>query len=146
MIDLFIPGIAKPAGSKRGFLNRHTGRVAVVDACAKSKDWKTDVKAGAMAAYDGELLTGPLRLDVRFVMQRPKSHRRSNGELKPNAPLYHTSKPDATKLLRAVEDALTGVVWCDDAQIAIQHVTKVYGDRPGASLSVSLVLNSPAKS
>ena len=43
----------------------------------------------------------------------------------------------ATKLIRAVEDALTGIVWRDDAQVAVQKVAKVYGDEPqGAVITI----------
>jgi Holliday junction resolvase RusA-like endonuclease len=33
------------------------------------------------------------------------------------------------KLARAVEDALTGVLWRDDAQIAIEQLSKHYAER-----------------
>ena len=72
-------------------------------------------------------------------MPRPASHygtKKGERYLKPNAPRFHTSKPDATKLLRCVEDALNGVLVKDDARIAEQSVRKVYGDRPGAYILV----------
>jgi Holliday junction resolvase RusA-like endonuclease len=39
-----------------------------------------------------------------------------------------------TKLLRAVEDAATGLLWWDDAQIVTQIITKGYGTRPGVTI------------
>jgi Holliday junction resolvase RusA-like endonuclease len=57
-------------------------------------------------------------------------------KLKPTAPKFHTVKPDATKLLRSTEDALTGILWRDDAQIARQTVEKSYGERAGAWITV----------
>ena len=32
-ISFWVPGIPKPAGSKRGFVNRKTGGVIITDAC-----------------------------------------------------------------------------------------------------------------
>jgi Holliday junction resolvase RusA-like endonuclease len=77
---------------------------------------------------------------VTFLMPRPKGHFRTGKRahiLREAAPLYHTSKPDATKLLRATEDALTGILWHDDAQIAMQIVKKRYtSSNPGAEIKI----------
>ena len=135
-ITFFVPGLPRPAGSKRAFALRKggvlTGRVAVTDANPKSRDWKTQVSqvAADKMKEDGRgLLEGPLKLTVDFKLPRPKSHFRTGkhaGQKKDTAPFFHTSKPDATKLTRAVEDALTNIVWHDDAQVSMQHVGKTY--------------------
>ena len=138
MPRFFVPGIPQPGGSKRGFIHRHTGRVVVVEDAKRNKDWRTSVMqvAGEMLAGHGQL-TGPVRLDVTFIMPRPKGHfgrGRKAGVLKATAPTYHTVKPDRTKLLRSTEDALTqcGMCWRDDTQIVTGQVTKIYGEQPGA--------------
>lgn len=143
-VSFFVPGIPKPAGSKRGFVLQRPGmkpRAIITDDCKTSKDWKADVKAFARQRVTNVILPlhGPLVLDVLFVMPRPKSHYRTGrhaSELRPDAPLFHTSKPDATKLLRCVEDAMTGIIWNDDAQVSQQAVAKMYGPQPGASIKV----------
>jgi Holliday junction resolvase RusA-like endonuclease len=96
-----------------------------------SKTWRSDVRDAARAAYSGEPLTAPLRLELVFVLPRPSNHFRSNGELsKAGRERPHpTTRPDSTKLLRAFEDALTGITWADDSQIVEHVVRKVYGDR-----------------
>lgn len=137
-IKFSVPGVAKPAGSKRGFAIRrggsYTGRVAVVDACAGSKDWKADVRAAALAAVEKipgfKLLTGPVYVMFSFYLPRPKAHTKPNGELRDRSPTWHTKRPDLLKLARGVEDALTGVVWADDSQIASESLYKLYGFKP----------------
>jgi Holliday junction resolvase RusA-like endonuclease len=42
-------------------------------------------------------------------------------------------------LWRAAEDALTGIVWADDAQITDQRVQKCYSTMPGVSITVEEV-------
>jgi len=129
----------KPGGSKKGFQHKHTKRVVVVEDCSKSADWRQSVKTAARAVYTGELLTGALAVRVRFIMPRIAAHYKGGNPargLKDNAPYYHTKKPDATKLWRSTEDALTGVVWHDDAQIAVQRIEKVYGEKPGAEIEI----------
>lgn len=81
------------------------------------------------------LLDGPLVLVVQFYVPRPKSHYGARG-LRPSAPDYPAVRPDVTKLLRAVEDACTGVVWRDDAQVVEQHAGKSYGEPARAYVTV----------
>ncbi len=45
-------------------------------------------------------------------------------------------KPDATKLVRALEDALTRIVWKDDAQVVTQVVHKRFGEPERAEVYV----------
>ncbi len=132
----FVPGLPKTAGSKRAFYRPGMKFPVIVDDCAKGKDWRADVKAFAMAAFSGELLEGPLKVTLHFLLPRPQAHRRANGDLKDTAPKWHTKKPDALKMARAVEDALTGIIWRDDAQIAQEHLTKAYDDKPGCLVRV----------
>jgi Holliday junction resolvase RusA-like endonuclease len=138
-IKFFVPGTPKPGGSKKAFYNPKMGRAIIVDDCDKNKDWKTAVSFAAKQVMQGrQLLSGPLRVIVHFNMPRIKGHFRTNGLLKPNAPIYHTVKPDATKLMRSTEDALTGIVWRDDAEIAKQEIVKLYecGNGCGAEIEI----------
>lgn len=126
-----VYGKAEPAGSKKGFPIRRGDKIGVVitDANPKSKGWQGEVRAAAGGLVE-ELMSGPLRLDLTFVRARPRSHYgsgRNAAVVKPSAPAFPITKPDSTKLTRGVEDALTGVIWGDDAQIVSQHVHKVYG-------------------
>lgn len=137
-ITFWVPGVCAPAGSKKGFWNKKANKVMIVDDCKRSKPWQSDVKAFAHAAYRGTLLRGPLSVAATFFMPRPKGHFNHRGQIKPSAPPYPISRPDTTKLFRAVEDALTGVIWVDDAQIVVQRLNKLYeGDQgPGVHISI----------
>jgi crossover junction endodeoxyribonuclease RusA len=105
--------------------------------------WRERVAAAAMQVAPDEPLEGPLGVTMAFTMPRPRSHYRTgrhSGDLKPSAPNWHTGRPDTTKLVRAAEDALTGVWWRDDALIAWQRASKRYGPRPGVHLTVRRLL------
>jgi Holliday junction resolvase RusA-like endonuclease len=151
MIQFAVHGIAQPAGSKRAFIpKRRDGSlvtrvngspmVSIVDANPKAKSWKQEVASAAAAVMLGRtLLQGPLRLSVVFIMPRPLGHYgsgKNEGIVKPRAPRWHTVKPDVTKLIRAVEDALTGIVWRDDSQVCEASQCKIYGE--SASVRVSI--------
>lgn len=129
---VIVYGRPQPAGSKRAFVNRRTGRAHVVDAAKGSAPWKQEVAGAALKACGGVpvLLEGPLILDVRFYLRRPRGHFRTGRNahlLRDAAPGYPTTKPDTTKLLRAVEDGLTGAVWRDDSQVVYTIASKHYG-------------------
>lgn len=138
-IQFFVAGHCKTSGSKRAFVPKGWERPIIIDDCAKSKDWKADVKFFAAKAFQGEPLTGPLSLTLVFTMPRPKSHSNSKG-LKPNAPWWHVSRPDVLKCARAVEDALTGIIWRDDSQICSEHLIKRYGERIGCDVTIVKLL------
>lgn len=143
-ISFFVHGTPQPAGSKRAFVLKkagaYTGRAIVTDANPRSKDWKTDVRREAERNYQGEPWDCPISLVLEFFVARPKGHfgtGKNANILKSSAQPFPTSKPDATKLCRGVEDALTGLAWVDDAQIVTQRITKRYADRPGVMITIN---------
>jgi Holliday junction resolvase RusA-like endonuclease len=148
-LRFFAPGVPQPGGSKKGFVvpGKDGGkpRAIIVEDAKRNKDWRASVALAASKQMEGRVPAGrvPLFLRITFVMPRPRGHYRTgrhSNELRPDAPAYHTSKPDLTKLTRSTEDALTGIVWTDDSAIAVQELEKVYTsqDRPicGAEILV----------
>lgn len=139
-ISFFVSGTPQPGGSKRAFIRGK--RAVVVDDNPKSNGWKADVKTAAEAAWQGQLLDEPLRVTCIFFQLRPKSHYRTGKNshlLREDAPQFPTTKPDATKLFRSTEDAMTGVIYTDDAAIVAQHIFKRYGPKPGARITIETI-------
>lgn len=140
LITFFVPGIAKPGGSKRAFWRPGMKHAAIVDA-SDNKSWRNSIAWTAKKEWgDRPLLSEPLSVRFYFTMSRPKNHFRTgkhSKELRPDAGFWVAKKPDTTKLIRAAEDALTGVLWTDDAIICEQSAQKVFGDHPGVTITVS---------
>lgn len=123
-----IPGRPQQRGSKSAQVKYNSdgqpitknGRVLTfaTDDNEKSKVWMAEVRAAAFEAMRGcPLLASPLALSITFHFKRPSSHfgsGRNSGSLKASAPLLHAQSPDLAKLIRCLEDGLTGVVWTDD--------------------------------
>jgi crossover junction endodeoxyribonuclease RusA len=127
-----VRGLPKPAGSKRVFLvgKGDARRPVVTDDCRTGKDWRAAVQHEIARAHPGAPLDGPLELSLYFTLPRPGRHLGRRGLL-PSAPTHPTTKPDVTKLVRAVEDAATGLLWRDDSQVVTQTATKRYGEKVG---------------
>lgn len=130
-IRAFIHGIPKGQPRPRAFARN--GKARVYDP-ATAESWKS-----AIACELREKFTEPferrVRLNLVFILPRPKSHYRKNGELKPDQQLAHTNKPDLDNLAKAVLDACTTIgLWQDDALVWSLLVCKRYpgqGDRTG---------------
>jgi len=50
---------------------------------------------------------------------------------------YHTQKPDADNLEKGIKDALDGIAYIDDAQVAEVSKVKVWGDRDMIVIDIS---------
>lgn len=69
---------------------------------------------------------GPVEVDLRFTIRRPRTVTRSDP----------TVRPDLDKLVRAVLDALTGVAYEDDSQVIRLSASKRYGLEPGVLIAL----------
>lgn len=129
MIAFTVIGNPGPQGSKR-----HVGNGVMVESSKKVKPWRDDVRNAAQAWLDANgnppLITVPVVLEANFYLPRPKS--RKNDIVVP-------TMPDLSKLIRSTEDALTGVVWKDDALVVKVWASKRYASydgRPGAAITI----------
>lgn len=93
--------------------------------------WDAAVKAAAIAAVAGRkmplFVDTPLEAVFIFRLARPQSHY-LRGVLRATAPSVSMVKPDASKILRATEDSLTGIIYDDDARLVMPVPRKEYAD------------------
>jgi Holliday junction resolvase RusA-like endonuclease len=141
LLSFWVPGIPAPGGSKKTIRSKRTGAISVIDDAMGNAEWRRAVRAVARENMKGRKIAhGPLVLMVSFYMPRPDSHyiggRRGNG-LKPDAATQHITKPDALKLMRSTEDAMTRVVWVDDSQVVRQVAAKYYVDEPSPGNAIT---------
>lgn len=135
MIEFYATGIPKGQPRPRAFSR---GGHARVFSPGTAESWKSDIASAAREKLPAEPLKGPISLDVTFYFPRPKSHYTKKG-LRPDAPKWHTGKPDRDNLEKAVLDCLTTLrMWDDDAQVCTGCVRKVYNDTqfPGAMIRI----------
>lgn len=130
-----VYGVPVPKGSARGFVvpGKNGGKpraVVVQDNKKPLAHWQTQIANEARvaaatrtrneAAFKETLpaldFDGPMRILCQFRFNKPKSATRK----------LPTVKPDIDKLVRAVLDALTGVIWRDDSQVIELSANKYY--------------------
>ena len=127
-VEFFAPGIPQPKGSTRAFVK--AGRAVVTSDNPKLKGWQRTIAQSAPARV---MFDGAVSVVARFEMPHPTTGKRRQ---------FHTVRPDVDKLLRAVNDALTGVLWKDDSQIVNLEGEKTYamvGSQPGVTVLVTEV-------
>ena len=82
----------------------------------------------ARAAMKGKkILTGAIKLSVTAYMPIPQSWSLKQKTKAMSGALRHTKRPDSDNLCKAVQDALNGIIYADDAQIDEVHIIKRYG-------------------
>ena len=94
----------------------------------KTKPWKKKVRLAAQEHRPEQPMDGAIVLVLRFFLERPKS---VSEKKRP----YPTVYPDNDKLIRAIGDALTGIIYNDDAQVVDIISRKRYGN-PGVEIEV----------
>ena len=81
-------------------------------------------------------LTGPVRLSFIAGFQIPKSASAKKAALMLAGEILPTKKPDASNILKAVEDALNGVAFRDDCQICAGQFVKRYANPPALIVEI----------
>lgn len=144
MVTLAFTVCGSPAsqGSKR-----HVGRGIMVESSKKLAPWRQDVVAAALNACEGGegMFTGPVRVELTFLLPRPKAHYRTGANahlLRDTAPAWPIARTlDVDKAVRATLDPLvTAGVLADDALVVELRAFKVYtvpGELPGARIAIT---------
>lgn len=131
-VEFWVAGAAAPQGSKR-----HVGGGRMIESSKALGPWRELVaSAGQMAMAGSNLMTGAVVMVADFALPRVQAIRKATPP--------HTKKPDLDKILRALGDSLTGVVYVDDSQIvsfADEHEAsrKRYaeiGETPGVRIRI----------
>lgn len=124
-IAFTVRGSPTAQGSVKAYVRGN--RAVVVGVSSPLAAWRHAIATEARTAMaDRPTLTGPVVVSAWFTFSRPPSHLRRDGTVKPAAP--RIPPMDLDKLARATGDALSGVVYRDDKQIAVWHLHKAWDD------------------
>ena len=147
VISFIVRGEPKAQPRARSFaLRGKGGRVILsktgqpiirVHEAGTAENWKSRIALAATPVIPPTPIPGPVSISILFWFPRPKAHFRSNGDVKPNAPVWHTARGDVDNCFKAVTDALTTMrMWLDDGQICQTTIAKRYRAQPGAEITI----------
>lgn len=125
-----------PVGKQRA---RYAKRGNFVQAYTpeKTRSYETLIKESAKQAMgSSEPLETPVSLYLYIRVPIPMSCTKKRLEAIQNGSEKPIKKPDASNILKSVEDSMNSVVYKDDSQIVNIHVTKVYSSQAGVDICV----------
>lgn len=131
-VDFFVPGT--PCGKGRPRFSRKTGRAYTPEKTASYESLVAFAGYEAMAGLD--LIDGPVALVLTATFGIPASWSKKRQQAASEGRVWHTGRPDGDNIAKCAGDALNGIVWKDDSQIARCSFAKVYGATPGLHVFV----------
>ena len=134
VINFTVRGIPRTKGSTKSFYIKKLNRTVTTADNPKLKNWADNINYLAQVHAPDVPWDGPVLLFLFFKMQKPKSAPKTRR-------IYAVKKPDLDKLIRAVKDSLTGVIYNDDSQVIHVYPWKDYSPTPGIDLKVISLSN-----
>jgi len=147
---VYVVGLPAPQGSKKGFYNKKTKRVQMVESSSKVKPWREAVKWSVLEDSENpvpkpglEPFAGGVSVTLVFYLPRPRGHYRTgvnSDRLRPSAPRFPSTRPDIDKLARSTLDGLKDAgLYEDDSRVVDLTLRKRYADHavPGCAVKVS---------
>jgi len=132
LIQFAVRGVPKPKGSMKAFMPKGARFPVITHDNPKTRPWVSSVRIQAQQHAPKALWLGPISLELLFTIPKPQS-------LPKRRPSWAIRKPDLDKLIRSVKDALSGVIYKDDAQVIYESAKKEYGNAPGVEVVIRQV-------
>ena len=132
---------ANPVGKQRArYVKR--GNFVSTYTPEKTRTYETLIRDAAIEAMGtSEPLETPVTLYLYIRVPIPKSYSKKKLKACLNGMDQPIKKPDASNILKSVEDGMNGIVYTDDSQIINLHVTKVYSTLAGVDVCVKECLD-----
>ena len=142
-IHIVVPGEPVGKGRPRAFQTRGARRTIKMHTPEKTRAYEDAVAlAGKLAMQGREPLGGPVAMRLDIFMPIPASWSKAKREAALLSSVMPISKPDASNVLKAVEDALNGIAYIDDSQIIDVWVRKRYSHEARIELTVSQCIDA----
>ncbi|WP_286973563.1 RusA family crossover junction endodeoxyribonuclease [Pseudomonas sp.] len=141
-VSFLVPG--EPIGKGRPRIGR-VGAHARMFTPAKTANYESLIALAAQQAMQGrELIAGPVLLEMNMLhpIRESWSKKKKAGAL--SGEIAPTIKCDADNCLKAICDALNGVVWKDDVQVVNVVLSKRFAATPCVKVRVVPLSMLPA--
>ena len=139
-IQFFVPSEIQGKGRPRSALRNKKGGGHFVSQYTPKKtvEYENLIRLCASEAMKGEtLILKPCQVELTMCVSTPASWPEAKKKAALDGVLMPTSKPDADNVLKAVCDAMNGIVWHDDVQAVVGGWVKIYSETPGIIVTVT---------
>ena len=135
MIRFTVPG--KPVGKGRPRAAKRGQHIQLYTPKTTATYESTIALAASQAMAGRPLIDGPAEVLMTMVLAVPASWSKRKQADALAGQLMPTTKPDMDNVVKAIFDAVNGIVWTDDVQVVGLRVRKTYGATPGVHVTVS---------
>lgn len=133
-VSFVVPG--EPQGKGRARIGK-VGNFARMYTPAKTVAYEGLIALAAQDVMQGrELIDGPVLIELRIFHALPQSKSKKWKALALAGKEPCTKKPDADNVLKAVCDALNGVVFKDDVQVTDGMFRRRWSETPGVHVRI----------
>jgi Holliday junction resolvase RusA-like endonuclease len=135
-ISFVVHGDPVPKARARVVQNKKTGRMYAFTP-KKTLEYEELIRGVASSFRPVELMEGPIVLGLRVYRRIPKSFSKKKSLAAEAGQIRPDTRPDMDNYLKAVKDALQGVIWKNDSQIVeYDNMGKYYSFDPRAEIEV----------
>lgn len=128
-VSFTVPG--PPVGKGRPRFSEQSGRVRTYTPEETARYERAVRAAYRQSCGDAFFARGtPVIAGIIAFFPIPKREKKAERERMRTSLVYAPKKPDCDNIAKAILDALNGIAYADDAQIAALHVSKFYDDEP----------------
>lgn len=133
-VHFFVPGKPQGKGRPRAVAR---GKFVRMYTPEKTASYESTVALAASQAMKGRApIEGPVAVIMAIALPVPASWSKKKQAQALGGMLLPITKPDMDNVIKAVYDAINGVVWGDDTQVVDERTTKRYAATPGVDVFV----------
>lgn len=142
-VSFTVPGVAVPKGRPK-FARR--GNFTVAYTPEKTVSFENLVKSRADDAMNGQEMTlCPVQAIVNIYLPIPTSWPKKFKEMTLAGLVAPTKKPDMDNIVKALFDAMNGIVFKDDSQVVFAMIRKIYSPTPHTEVTIEATGQEAAK-
>ena len=132
-VSFTVHGKPMAQGSMTPFIDKRSGQARMKPTNKGMLPYRQEVAQTAHVEFRGRMFGKhePVELEVQFWISRPAGA--------PKKRTHPAVKPDLDKLVRLVNDALTGIAYLDDGQVCKVTAQKFYGTPERTEITVRAV-------
>ena len=123
--------------AKQSFRTTRTGNKYLDPSVIKYRKAIRNMAIAQMRNQKAEKIEGAVNMNIVYAFRRPQSlSKKERNEIDGGKTVPKTTKPDIDNLTKAILDALNGIVWKDDAQVAQINIQKIWSAKDQIEIEI----------
>ena len=123
--------------AKQSFRTTRSGQKYLDPSVIKYRKAIRNMAIAQMRNQKAEKIEGAVNMNIVYAFRRPQSlSKKERNEIDGGKTVPKTTKPDIDNLTKAILDALNGIVWKDDAQVAQINIQKIWSAKDQIEIEI----------